>query len=354
MFALPLVSIDPGDLKGAADSMEIQSLYGNTLVWDDHCGSEIHPDLPLDPLLRPWHEAGVGYLSINVGYDVQPWTRTVANIAAVRRRLEDEAPYCRLVSSVGEIDQARADGKLAVTFDIEGMTALDGRADMVQFYYDLGVRHMLFAYNRNNPAGSGCHDEDTGLTAFGRSVVDEMNRVGMVVDCSHTGFRTTMEAMEHSRDPVVFSHSNPKALVDHGRNITDEQIKACAASGGVIGINGINLFLGETHATPSAVARHAAYVAGITGPEHVGVSLDYAPDIDAGAAVDENTAISGMIARNPEFWPADAGYDDSIACLDVSRLPDVARELVGVGFSEAEITGILGGNFRRVASQVWK
>ena len=334
--------------------MDIQSLYRNTLVWDDHCGAEMYPDMPLDPLLRPWREAGVGYLSINVGYDVQPWTRTVANIASVRRRLEDEAPYCRLVSTVAEIDQAHTDGKLAVAFDIEGMTALDERADMVQFYYDLGVRHMLFAYNRNNPAGSGCHDEDTGLTAFGRAVIDEMNRVGMVVDCSHTGFKTTMDAIVHSRDPVVFSHSNPKALVDHGRNITDEQIKACAASGGVVGINGINLFLGETDATPAAVARHAAYVAEITGPDHVGVSLDFAPVIDDGSGGDENSAISDMIARNPEFWPDDAGYDESIACLDVRRLPEVAQELAGIGFTETEVTGILGGNFKRVAEQVWK
>lgn len=333
--------------------MDTLKVYQNTLVWDDHCGSEMHPDLPLDPLLRPWLEAGVGYLSINVGYDVQPWTRTIANIASVRRRLPDEARFSRLVSRVEDIDQARADGKLAVTFDIEGMTALNGRADMVQFYYDLGVRHMLFAYNRNNPAGSGCHDEDTGLTSFGREVIDEMNRVGMVVDCSHTGLKTTMQAIEHSRDPVVFSHSNPMALVDHGRNITDEQIKACAASGGVIGINGINLFLGETNATPAGIARHAAYVASITGPEHVGVSLDYAPDIDTDGD-DDNTAISTMIARNPVFWPADAGYDGTIDCLNVSQLPDVAQELATAGFSEPEIAGVLGGNFRRVAERVWK
>ena len=329
--------------------MDGRAIYADSLVWDDHGGFELLPDAPLDPLLKPWHEAGVGYLSINVYFDPRPWTRAIENIAALRRRLTEEAPYCRLVGSVAEIDQARRDGKIAVTFDIEGMNALDGRVELVQLYYDLGVRHMLFAYNRNNPAGSGCHDEDTGLTGFGRKVIEEMNRVGMVVDCSHTGFRTTMAAIEHSAEPVIFSHSNAKALVDHGRNITDEQIKACAARGGVIGVNGINLFLGEETASPAEVARHAAHIAELTGPEHVGISLDFAPDVES-----EDHSLAEMVERNPHFWPKDAGYDRPVQILDVRRLPDVAEELVKTGFGHDEIVGILGGNFRRIAEQVWK
>jgi membrane dipeptidase len=162
---------------------------------------------------------------------------------------------------------------------------------------------MLFAYNRNNAAGSGCHDEDTGLTDFGRRVIDEMNRVGMVVDCSHSGFKTTMAAMERSTAPVVFSHSNAKALVDHGRNITDAQIKACAETGGVVGINGVNLFLGEDEASPAAVARHAAHVAELTGWEHVGLSLDFAPEVESGGAAGADDSFAEMIERNPHYWP---------------------------------------------------
>ena len=334
--------------------MDAAAIYRESFVWDDHGGFEMLPDAPLDPLLAPWREAGVGYLSINVGYDPQPWTRTVENIAALRRRLSIEAPYCRIVASVGEIDLARAEGKIAVTFDIEGMNALNGRVDLVQLYYDMGVRHMLFAYNRNNLAGSGCHDEDTGLTDFGRQVIDEMNRVGMVVDCSHCGFRTTMAAMERSADPVIFSHSNPKALVDHGRNITDTQIRACAETGGVVGINGVNLFLGEAVANPATVARHVAYVAELTGPEYVGLSLDYDPDLEAEESADKNKTVLEFFAKSPEYWPENAGYDGTIGYLDVRRLPEVTQELVGVGFNEGEIAGILGANFRRVAEQVWK
>ena len=113
--------------------------------------------------------------------------------------------------------------------------------DKTGLYHRLGVRQALFADNLNNAAGGGCHDEDRGLTDFGRAVVQEMNRAGMLVDCSHSAYRTTMEAMEVSSAPVVFSHSNPKALWDHGRNIRDDQIKACAATGGVVGVNGLGL-----------------------------------------------------------------------------------------------------------------
>lgn len=333
--------------------MDVAAVYKDSLIWDDHCGFEMLPDAPLAPLLKPWRDAGVDYLSINAGFDVKAWTRTIENIAALRRRLPLEAPFCRLVSSVADIDAARAEGKMAVTFDIEGMEALAGRVDMVQFYYDLGVRHMLFAYNRNNPAGSGCHDEDTGLTAFGRQVIDEMNRVGMVVDCSHSGFKTTMAAMERSSAPVVFSHSNPRALVDHDRNITDEQIKACAATGGVIGINGVNLFLGEEDSSPAKVARHAAYVAELTAPEHVGISLDYAPETDT-PETGETSDISATIGRDPHYWPPGSGYENGVSYLDIRRLPEVTQELALAGFTARDITGILGGNFKRIAEQVWK
>ncbi len=308
------------------------------------------PGSAISPLLEPWREAGIDYFSINVSYDPVHWTRCLENIAALRRRIPLETPWCRVVASVAEIDAARADGKAAVTFDIEGMNALNGSLDLVQAYYELGVRHMLFAYNRNNLAGGGCHDDDVGLTDFGRAVVDEMNRVGMVVDCSHSAYKTTMEAMQRSNAPVIFSHSNPRALTDHGRNITDEQIRACAEGGGVIGINGLNLFLGDSaESRAETVARHVAYVADLVGVEHVGISLDFDPPI----TTEGQHGSDEVIDENPEYWPPDE-YDRPIDFLPLNRLPAVCDELFRLGLSRADLIAILGGNFRRVAEQVWK
>jgi membrane dipeptidase len=302
-------------------------------------------------LLEPWREAGIDYFSINVYYDPVHWTRCLENIAALRRRIPLEAPWCRVVSSVAEVDAAHNDGEAAVTFDIEGMNALNGRLELVQTYYELGVRHMLFAYNRNNLVGGGCHDEDIGLTDFGRAVIDEMNRVGMVIDCSHSAYATTIVAMQRSTDPVIFSHSNARALADHGRNIRDEQIRACADGGGVIGINGLNLFLGdEEKSKAQTVARHLAYMADLVGAEHVGISLDFDPPIEH----EDRESAEEIVEDNPEYWPPDAGYDRPIDFLPLSRLPEVCDELFRLGFSETELKGVLGGNFRRMAEQVWK
>lgn len=325
-------------------------LAEDLFIWDSHCGFEMVPNAPIAPLLEPWRDAGVGHFSINVYYDPHPWTRCVENIAALRRRLPIEAPWCRIVSGIADIDEARATGKAAVSFDIEGMNALGGRIDFVQMYYELGVRQMLFAYNKNNLAGGGCHDEDVGLSDFGRNVIDEMNRVGMLVDCSHTSFTSSMEAMERSADPVIFSHSNARALADHGRNIVDEQIRACAATGGVIGINGLNLFLGDSGpAQPETVARHVAYVADLVGVEHVGVALDFDPGIDYG------TSSAELFDEDDEtYWPPDAGYVRPIDSLDVRKTPRICDELLSLGFSQSDLQKVLGGNSRRVAATVWK
>jgi len=335
--------------SGESGSGMTATVPGDMFIWDAHCGFEMTPGASIASLLEPWRQAGVNHFSINVYYDPHPWTRCVENIAALRRRIPDETPWCRVVTTVDEIAAANADGKAAVTFDIEGMNALAGRVDLVQLYYELGVRQMLFAYNRNNATGGGCHDEETGLTRFGRNVIDEMNRVGMVVDCSHTGYRTSMEAMEHSSAPVVFSHSNTRALADHGRNISDSQIKACAATGGVIGINGLNLFLGDDgDPEPATFARHVAYVAELVGPAHVGLSLDFDPNVYDCADPDL------LDDNNTYYWPPDAGYDKPIRSLSVVQLPAISDELASVGFTSDEMAAVFGGNFRRVAELVWK
>ncbi len=320
-----------------------RKLYQEALVWDDHSGFDpaCQPDLTN---LQRWAKSGVNYLSVNVGYDVIDWRTTLANLAAFRAWLQQHPEDYTLIKTVDDIAQAKRAGKLAVAFDLEGMNALDGDVNMVNVYYALGVRQMLFAYNLNNLAGGGCHDRDVGLTDFGRAVIREMNRVGMLVDCSHTAHRTTMEAMEYSEAPVIFSHSCAKAVWQHGRNITDDQIKACAKTGGVIGINGIGNFLGENDITSKTFVDHIAHVAELAGAEHVGIALDYAFDA-------EN--VDGLVENNSKYWPKEE-YHGPSDYLPPEQLPEIVETMVRRGFSDAEIKGILGGNFLRVAKAVWK
>ena len=267
-------------------------------------------------------------------------------LAAFRRWLDASQDYA-LAGAAEELRAARAAGRMAVAFDLEGMNALDGSLDMLHLFHSLGVRQILFAYNRNNAAGGGCHDEDGGLTDFGRAVVREMNALGMLIDCSHCGYRTTMEAMERSCAPVVFSHSNPRALRDHERNIRDEQARACAATGGVVGVNGIGLFLGEDDVRTITLADHVEYLLDLVGPDHVGIGLDYFFDAEVDASFQE------ALAGNEDYWPRDRYPGGAVRCAAPSQLPELAAELLRRGRSEADVRAVLGANFLRVAEQVW-
>lgn len=320
----------------------------SSLVWDAHSG--FMPDLRADlGNLKLWRDAGVGYLSIDVGFDLLPWEQTVANLEAFRSWILDHSEEYVIVKTVEEIHRAKRDHRMAVTFDIEGMNALNGRLDMVEFYYHLGVRQILLAYNRDNIAGGGCHGSVDRLTDFGREAITEMNRLGMFVDLSHCGFRTSMQAMEHSSKPVIFSHSNARSLTSHGRNITDEQIRACAESGGIIGAVGLSAFLseGET-ATVKDLVHHVDYLIQVAGPEHVGIGLDYSFPVES-AGIDE------IIAANPEFWPAQEGYGKAgLHFLPPKDLVWLVQGLIEEGHADEVIRAVLGGNFLSLAGRVWQ
>ncbi len=331
-------------MNGIGISERARRLYAESLVWDDHSGFDPDPRVDLNAL-EQWKRAGVSYLSVNVGYDVVEWRRSLRTVAAYRAWVQQHADGYLLVERAGDVERAKREGKLAVTFDLEGMNALDGDVNMVGAYYALGVRQMLFAYNRNNLAGGGCHDVDTGLTDFGRAVIGEMNRVGMLVDCSHSAYRTTMEAMEVSAAPVIFSHSCAKAVWTHGRNITDEQIRACARTGGVVGITGIGIFLGANDISSETFVNHIAHAAGIAGPAHVGIALDYAFDADG---------IEDLVGDHADYWPKSEYPGGIVDYLPPEQLPEIVEVMLRRGFSEAEVKGILGGNFLRVAKAVWK
>jgi len=325
---------------------KVQSILDGEVIWDAHSGFMPDPAADLDNL-RIWRDAGVDYLSIDVGFDLLPWEKTVATLAAFRHWILARPSEYALVSSADEILAAKSAGRLAVTFDIEGMNALDGRIEMVEFYHHLGVRQILFAYNRNNLAGGGCHDEDIGLTAFGRQVIDEMNRLGMFVDVTHTGYRTTMDVMEYTDRPVIFSHSNPKALCGHGRNIADEQIRACARTGGIIGVVGLNRFLGENRTDSERLADHVEYLIDLAGPRHVGIGLDYAFPV-------EIEGIDTVIADNPQFWPKNEYPAGATTYAAPAQMRELVEVLLRRGQPERTVHDVMGGNFMRLAREIWR
>jgi len=284
----------------------------------------------------------VNFVSINIGMDMDSLENIIQVLAGYRSYVLSHSSDYVLAFSVKDILDAKTSGKLAIAFDLEGSEPLQGNLTLISFFYDLGVRQMLLAYNKDNRASGGCLEGKVGLTPFGKEVVREMNRVGMVVDASHMGYRATMDTFVVSDKPVIFSHSNPVGIRNHVRNITDEQIKACANTGGVVGINGIGDFLGGTR--NEKVIEHIAYVIDLVGPDHVGIGLDY--------VVDKQELID-YITRYPEIYPPDK-VKDYLSFVEPEQFPELTEHLFKKGYSEKIISGILGGNFRRVAEAVWK
>ncbi|MES2262930.1 MAG: membrane dipeptidase [Pseudomonadota bacterium] len=316
--------------------------------FDAHICLPQHPDADFAPVAQ-LHAAGVNYVCLNVGADMNPLSQVMSVIAGYRATIASQPERYVLASSVDDIVQAKKDNRLALGFDLEGSMPLLDRPEMIALYAQLGVRQIHFAYNRNNSVADGCHDVERGLTPLGRRMVAAVNDAGVLMDCSHTGRRCTLEIMEASSQPVIFSHTNAYTLVQHDRNVTDEQIRACAATGGVICMSGLSWFLGSANPGAADVARHAAYVADVAGAAHVGIGLDICfqqQDLD-------DTPPGGFDPSH--WWPASAGYraDSPPSYVPAAAWSEIGAELRKLGMSDSEVEQILGGNMMRVARQVW-
>ncbi len=323
------------------------ALHADAVVWDQHGCLPLRPDSDAVDDLELYRRAGVDAVSVNVGFDLTPALDTIKALAAFRNGVLSRPDRYVLASTAADVARAKDTGRLCVAFDLEGTEPLDGQLDLVQMYYELGVRTMLFAYNLPNRAAGGCHgDPAQGLTRFGKSVLREMNRVGMIVDATHCSARTTFDLFALSTSPVIFSHSVPQGVRRHDRNITDEQMRACAATGGVVGINGVGIFLGENDASTAALVRAIEYAVDVVGHEHVGLGLDYVFDQDE---------LNAYLAGNRHTFPPGSGYGDYATheFASPTQLPEVTEALLRRGHPADAVRAIVGGNFLRVAKQVW-
>ena len=327
-------------------SPRLEKLLAEAVVWDNHACMPVRAgDVSFLDDLERHRQSGVSFVSLNVSFDHFPWHFGFKMLATFRSWIQRRPERYLLVDRVSDIHRAKREGKLGVAFDLEGAVAVDDLPELVEPYAALGVKWMLIAYNRNNRVGGGCQDDDCGLTDFGRRVIDEMKRVGMVLCCSHTGYRTAREAIEYSTNPVIFSHSNPRALWAHERNIPDDLIEACAASGGVVNVNGIGFFMGDNDNSTDAIVRHIDYVADLVGPEHVGLGLDFVFDA---------SELDDLIAADPELFPPEKGYRSGLRMVEPERIPEIAERLLTLGWDDGALRGLLGGNNMRVAEQVWR
>jgi len=258
--------------------------------------------------------------------------RALDMIDTVRRDIIDQHPNDFLFTrTADEIESAHAKGKIAALMGIEGGHAIEDSLRLLRDYYRLGVRYMTLTHTNNNgwAGSSGSSDKpleqpERGLTDFGKQVIGEMNRLGMMVDVSHVSDKTFWDALNSSSAPVFASHSSCRALCDVRRNMTDEMIAAMAKKGGVIQINFYCNFLTKNKpATLADVVAHIDHAVKVGGVDHVGIGSDF----------------------------------DGISCApvgleDVSKFPSLTRALLEKGYSAGDIRKIYGANLLRVMRAV--
>ncbi|WP_375403600.1 dipeptidase [uncultured Sphingomonas sp.] len=255
------------------------------------------------------------------------------------------------VDKAADLVRAKRDGRCAVIMGLQNADQFQ-RPEDVKFFHEIGLRCAQLTYNSQNRIGSGSTDRiDGGVSDFGESIVKAMNDAGMLVDVSHSGDRTTLDAVAMSPRPIAFTHSNCRALVaGHPRAKTDEAIRALAAKGGVMGITGVRNFVSRTDpVTIVNYVDHVDHVRKLVGIDHVGIGSD--SDLNG---YDDTPPAYNKRLRGA--YKASYGFREKI---DVDgfdhplRIYDLTEELIRRRFSDAEIALVLGGNFQRLLTATW-
>ena len=233
-----------------------------------------------DELCREMIDSGLNSITVTLcdpkSYEQQAYDWGMAGVLEYDRLIENEPDFWLKATTVADIQRARDQGKIAIFYLFQNSTQFGRDLDTVDIFYGLGVRSSQITYNFQNWAGAGCNElSDSGLTVFGHELVEKMNHTGMLIDLSHAGMKTMADTIAASNGPVIVSHSCCKALWDHNRNTTDENIRAIADRGGLFGVTQMRPFM--THQIDDAVHyyfQHIEHAINVAGIDHVCIGSD--------------------------------------------------------------------------------
>jgi membrane dipeptidase len=208
---------------------------------------------------------------------------TVGNIAEMKKQIRDYSDILTLVRTTEDVRRAKAEGKTGIIMGFQNAHAFEDNLGYIEAFADMGVRVVQLCYNTQNLVGTGCYERDGGLSGFGREVINEMNRVGIMVDLSHVGGNTSREAILESKKPVCYSHCLPSGLKEHPRNKSDEELRFIADHGGFIGVTMFPPFLKRgIEATVDDYVEAMDYIINLVGEDCVGYGTDFTQGYDKG------------------------------------------------------------------------
>lgn len=334
-------------------SFTLDTLFSG--VWPEQWSSPEAPEFhdEMDKLMAAGFKT-IGYCPSADGLGPS-MTQIMKAAQFVFKKINERPDKYKVVRTTKDIDEAIKEKKLGIYLTHQGTSLFDGDFDRVAFWRQLGYGYCLLAYNGRNAYGDGCFEPDNGrLTSVGKLLIDAYNRYGMIVDVSHVGERTSLDAIERSSDPVISSHSGALAVSNYPRSISDERIKAIAQSGGVCSVNTVGAFLDTSNpdiVTTDLVFAHIDHMVSLVGVDYVGYGSDYIPDITF-TANGLQTPLGqllfpdgGITTRMGEKGvPTPAPYQIIAALVD---------KFLEKGYSEEDCSKLLGGNMYRVFKQVW-
>jgi membrane dipeptidase len=301
-------------------------------------------------LLEDFKAGGITCVQVTIGIGIHIWddARATLNLVAKWRRLFEE--YADLIvpcTSGDDIRAAKAAGKTAIILGLQNATLYEDDVELVRVFADLGIRCVQLTYNIPTLLGGSCYEPDAGLTRFGRNVVTEMNRWGVIADLSHVGEKTGLDTINFSARPVAVTHGNPWSWFNHPRNKSDELLKALASRGGMLGLAPYAHLVGEG-VTLDVFCRMVAYAADLMGVEHVGIGSDLCEKLDQQGLMD---ARMGRWTIEPEYGAGTAAKPGWLPFPDFYKrsadFPNLTAGLLAHGFSEADVLAIVGGNWLR-------
>ena len=257
--------------------------------------------------------------------------------------IEECSNHFQLATCAEEIKQAKNNQKIAMLLGFEGAEPIENELGNLRNFYRLGLREIQLTWNyRNNVCDGIYEDRNAGLTNFGRQMICEMNRLGMLIDTSHIHSQGLADALAISEEPIYMSHTCARALLDHPRNISDEQAKAIAEKGGVIGVCFLPQFVAKKNATVEHILDHLDHFVNLVGSEHIGIGpdfIDYCLEV-MGAALKGKAYDSGESFQ----YPKDAE--------DTTKLFNITRGMVARGYRDQDIENILGQSMLRLIEKI--
>ena len=345
LFAKQADPIPPALIESYRKWMVIDALAGINL-----------DDLPLKPqVLQQALDSGV--TAINWTVSTPDYESTVDAISFVEGLIESETTRFLLVRQQEDLDQAKQKNKIGIILGFQHPQPIEPDLKRIATFRRLGVRVMQLTYNKRGAYGDGCLEPaNGGLTKAGRAAVARMNALGVAVDLSHCGQRTTAEAIEASSKPVLITHSGCSAVHKHPRNKDDRELRATADRGGVVGIYLMPyLVASPTLPTRQHVIEHLDHALNVCGSEHVGIGsdgvLDTFPD-----TVEQRKAFAADMANRKKLGIAAPEEDRPPFSPDLNtpqRMEIIAAGLAKKGYSEEVVENVMGKNFYRVFGEIW-